>query len=155
MNGEDCLFYARFQLGEFLGYPVSIREISKTVNAISGTLITHSRNVFDKLVTEVLTIRGAQKRTDLELLALKHAHLHNQVSIRWVHSEAQLANPLTNTQELKQLILFYQVQSSWRIVEDDQKASARRRRQQGLEPLENRDTATHDIHPSAQIHFYH
>ena len=95
------------------------------------------------MVTEVLTIRGAQKRTDLELLALKHAQLHNQVSIRRVHSEAQLANPLTKAQELKQLILFYQMQSSWRIVEDDQRASARRRRQQGLEPLENRDAATH------------
>ena len=48
-------------------------------------------------------------RTDIEMLALKSAQIRNRVVIRWVHSEAQLANGLTKANEFKQLQLFYQM----------------------------------------------
>ena len=83
-------------------------------------------------------MKGAEKRTDLELLALKSAQQRNAVEIRWVHSEAQLSNGLTKGNEHKQLQLFYRMGHKWRIVEDEERASARRRKQMGLEPLENR-----------------
>ena len=101
-------------------------------------MVTDSRNVYDKLATEVLCMRGAEKRTDLELLSLKEAQVTNHVVIRWVHSEAQLANSLTKSKEMRQLNLFYDMRHSWCIVEDEQMSSARKRKQQGIGPLTNR-----------------
>ena len=138
VNGEDALFYVRFQLAEMLGSTVDVRAINQTVNEISGCLVTDSRNVYDKLETETFNIRGAEKRTDIEMLALKQAQERNQVRIRWVHGEAQLSNGLTKPLEHKQLDLFYKMDPSWRLVEDDEKASARRRKALGLAPLEER-----------------
>ena len=83
VNGEDALFYVRFQLAEMLGSTVDVRAINQTVNEISGCLVTDSRNVYDKLETETFNIRGAEKRTDIEMLALKQAQERNQVRIRW------------------------------------------------------------------------
>lgn len=138
INGEDCLYYARFQMSEMMGFPVDVRNCNETVNKVPGTLVTDSRNVFDKMETEVLSIRGAEKRTDIELIALKDSQLRNKVNIRWVHGEAQLANGLTKTKEFQQLNLFYKMQQRWRIVEDPERASARRRKSAGLTPLEDR-----------------
>ena len=136
INGEDYLFFSRFQMSEMLGNPVGVRNANETVNRVGGCLITDSRNVYDKLETETLSIKGAEKRTDIEMLALKSAQIRNRVVIRWVHSEAQLANGLTKANEFKQLQLFYQMRQRWRIVEDANRASARRRKQLGLGPLE-------------------
>lgn len=137
VNAEDLLFFARFQLAEMLGFPVQVRSINKAVNTIQGCVVTDSRNVFDKLSTEVLCPKGAERRTDLELLSLKESQLRNHVCIRWVHSEAQLANSLTKTKEMRQLMLFYQMHQTWRIVEDSSMASAKKRKQRGQPPLEN------------------
>ena len=138
INGEDALFYARFQLAEMLGFSVDVRNVDKTVNQIGGCLISDSRNVYDKLETETLNIRGAEKRTDIEMLALKSAQVRNQVQVRWVHGEAQLANGLTKEGEYKELDLFYKMSQYWRLVEDSEKASARRQKAMGLDPLEER-----------------
>ena len=128
-----------------LGYPVCVKDIDNTVNQIMGTLVTDSRNVYDKMETEALSIKGAEKRTDLELLALKESQLRNRVHIRWVHGEAQLSNGLTKGSEYKQLELFYSMNQKWRIVEDVERASARRRKALGLSPLEPREEKTPDL----------
>lgn len=146
-NGEDLLFFARFQLAEMMGAQVNVRDINSVVNQISGCLVTDSRNVYDKLETEVLSVKGAEKRTDLELLSLKSAQIRNAVEIRWVHSEAQLSNGLTKSNEHKQLHLFYRMGHKWRIVEDEERASARKRKLLGLEPLENRKSQGPETEP--------
>ncbi|CAL1160364.1 unnamed protein product [Cladocopium goreaui] len=146
-NREDLLFFARFQLAEMMGARVNVRDINSVVNQINGCLVTDSRNVYDKLETEVLSVKGAEKRTDLELLSLKSAQIRNAVEIRWVHSEAQLSNGLTKSNEHKQLHLFYRVGHKWRIVEDGERASARKRKLLGLEPLENRKSQGPETEP--------
>lgn len=110
--------------------------------------MSDSRNVYDKLNTEVLLVRGAEKRTDISLLALKEAQVRNGVEVRWVHSEAQLANGLTKSGEHKQLSLFYGMRCRWRVVEDSDMASAKKRREKGLHPLENsNDSKESDVLP--------
>ena len=86
-----------------------------------------TRNVYDKLQSEELSPKGAERRTDIELLALKAAQKRNHVVVRWVHSEAQLGNALTKA-GAKELDLFYTMKGMWRIVEDDGMRSARKRR---------------------------
>ena len=142
VNGEDCLYYSRFQLSEMLNNPIDVRKHDEVVNMIPGALVSDSRNVYDKLQTEVLLIRGAEKRTDISLLSLKEAQERNLVDVRWVHSEAQLANGLTKGGEFKQLSLFYDMQCRWRVVEDPDRNSARKRKALGLHPLENSQSTT-------------
>ena len=142
VNGEDCLYYMRFQLGEMLQTGIDVRDPDFVVNSVSGTVVSDSRNVFDKLQTEVLLVRGAEKRTDISLLSLKEAQSRNGVDIRWVHSEAQLSNGLTKAGEYKQFSLFYDMQCRWRVVEDPEKNSARKRKSLGLHPLENGHTTS-------------
>ena len=68
---------------------------------------------YDKLQTEVLTVKGAEKRANLELLSLKEG-----LTIRWVHSEAQLVSSLTRYGGGHEMESFYRRNSAWRIVED-------------------------------------
>ena len=139
VNAEDLLYFVRFQFQEMLGTKVNVRTLDRTVNLMPGCVITDSRNVYDKLSTEVLCMRGAEKRTDLELLSLKDAQLTNKVQVRWVHSEAQLANSLTKAKEMRQLNLYYDMKQSWCIVEDSYMSSARKRKQQGIDTFTHRN----------------
>ena len=136
VNGEDGLFFARFQWSEMLHGITDLRNHELTVQKISGCLITDSRNVYDKLRTEVVSIKGAEKRSNLELLSIKQSQQENGLHVRWVHSEAQLANALTKVGNARELELYYKMNHTWRIVEDEFMRSARRRREQGMHPLE-------------------
>ena len=135
VNGDDALFYARYQWHEIIHGAVDVRHPERSVKKIGGTLITDSRNVYDKLNTEVLVVKGAEKRANLELISLKESQQSTNLGIRWVHSEAQLANSLTKGGS-KEIELFYQMNAAWRIVEDERMQSARKRRSEGLAPLE-------------------
>lgn len=141
VNGEDYLYHARYQLGEILQAVTNVFDVDETVNQVEGCVISDSRNVYDKLMTEELSVKGAEKRSDLELLCLKSAQRNNNVVLRWVHSEAQLANALTKG-GAKELELFYKMQGTWRIVCDDLMRSARKRRKEGLTVFQQQQTYT-------------
>ena len=136
ISGEDLLYYLRYQWGELLHGVADAKDPDSTVRKVPGCVISDSRNVFDKLQTEVVTIKGAERKANIELLSLKEAQSRTQVEVRWVHSEAQLANSLTKAGGGKEIELFYRMQGRWRIVEDEQMRSARRRKTEGLEPLQ-------------------
>ncbi|CAE7496334.1 RE1 [Symbiodinium sp. CCMP2592] len=135
VNGEDSLFYMRYQWAEMQFGKVNLQAPSETVKQVDGCLITDSRNVYDKLSTEVLTVQGAEKKANLELLSAKESQMSTNLKVRWVHSEAQLANALTKKGG-KELELYYKMRFMWRIVEDPAMRSARRRRQEGLQPFD-------------------
>ena len=143
INGEDNLYYARYQWSELLHGCHDLRRPDEAVLKIPGCLVTDSRNVYDKMSSEVIVVKGAEKRTSIELLGLKEAQRRTNVVIRWVHSEAQLANSLTKEHGLRELELFYRMQQQWRIVEDERMLSARRR-ELGLQPLFQTATADAD-----------
>ena len=136
INGEDLLYYARYQWSEICFGGLDVREPDSCVRKVTGTLVTDSRNVYDKLNTEVLTIKGAERKSNLELLSVKEAQQRTQLHVRWVHSEAQLANSLTKLNGGHELEMFYRMNHAWRIVEDPAMRSARRRKAQGLPPLD-------------------
>ena len=133
--GEDHMYHARFQWGEMMNAQVNIFDVDSIVRSVPGCLISDSRNVYDKLQTTELTIRGAEKKIDLELLRLKHSQRETKVNLRWVHSEAQLGNSLTKG-KTKELQMFYNLGFRWRLVTDDHMRSARKRRLQGLDALQ-------------------
>ena len=144
VNGEDHLVMSRLQLFELLGGRIVPDQLEQQAAKIDGVVITDSKNVFDRLKNTVFVMKGAEKRISVELMALKEAQEANKVSIRWVHSDAQLANSLTKTHEQHQLNHFYQNSGYWRIVEDKEMRSSRNRKQQGLCPLENEKVVSGD-----------
>ena len=83
----------------------------------------------------MLSIKGAERKSNIELLSVKEAQQRTQLHVRWVHSEAQLANSLTKMNGGHELETFYRMNHAWRIVEDPNMKSARRRRAEGLPPL--------------------
>ena len=143
VNGEDALYYLRFQWSELTYGSVDVSDPDSCVKRVPGCLISDSRNVVDKVTTEVLTIKGAEKRSNIELLAIKASQQRTGLVVRWVHSEAQLANSLTKAGGTKELELYYKMGHQWRIVEDPEMKSARKRRQSGLNPLEQAEVMTH------------
>ena len=52
VNGEDYLYHARYQLGEILQAVTNVFDVDETVNQVEGCVISDSRNVYDKLMTE-------------------------------------------------------------------------------------------------------
>ncbi|CAE7470144.1 RE1 [Symbiodinium sp. CCMP2592] len=130
---EDMQFYAWVDAAN--KNRVNLQAPSETVKQVDGCLITDSRNVYDKLSTEVLTVQGAKKKANLELLSVKESQMSTNLKVRWVHSEAQLANALTKKGG-KELELYYKMRFMWRIVGDPAMRSARRRRQEGLQPFD-------------------
>ena len=139
VNGEDCLYYGRYEWSELLYGMEDLREPDATVLRTGGCVVTDSRNVYDRLTTEVMVIKGAEKRTSLELLSLKESQANTRVQVRWVHSEAQLANSLTKAGGSREYELYYKMGHQWRLVEDESMMSAKRRKDLGLRPLEQKD----------------
>ncbi|OLQ11583.1 hypothetical protein AK812_SmicGene4618 [Symbiodinium microadriaticum] len=136
VNGEDCLYYGRYEWSELLHGGGDLHEPDQLVRQTGGCVVTDSRNVYDRLETEVMVIKGAEKRTSLELLAIKESQANTGVGMRWVHSEAQLANSLTKAGGFREYELYYKMGHQWRLVEDASMMSAKRRKEMGLQPLE-------------------
>ncbi|CAE7420984.1 RE1 [Symbiodinium sp. CCMP2592] len=137
ISGEDLLYFARYQWSEICFGELDVMDPDSCVRKVQGTLITDSRNVYDKLHTEVLSMKGAERKSNIELLSVKEAQQRTQLHVRWVHSEAQLANSLTKMHGGHELELYYRMGHAWRIVEDPNMKSARRRKAEGLPPLGN------------------
>ena len=100
--------------------------------------VSDSKNLYDRLNTTIMTLSGAEKRSDIETLCLKESLSSCNVSLRWVNGESQLANSLTKFDEPHQVLMFNNRNGHWRIVYDDDITSGKRRRQMGLNPLETR-----------------
>ena len=139
VSGEDMLFHARYQYGEFLVESPNIFDVDGTANVVPGCVISDSRNVFDKLNTEELSTKGAERRTDIELLCIKSSQRNNGLEVRCVHSEAQLSNALTKS-GAKELDLYYQMGHRWRIVHDPKMMSAKKRKSHGITTFEQQET---------------
>lgn len=136
INCEDSMYAVRLQLFELLGNQVNVRKTETQVAKIDAVLVTDSTNVYDRMQSEAYVPKGPENRTALELLGLKEASVRTNMPIRWVHSDAQLANSLTKDAEQQQLQRFYNLGQRWKIVDDPMMRSARNRKKLGLEVFE-------------------
>jgi hypothetical protein len=106
------------------------------VNHTAGVLISDSKNLFDRLSQTMLTLKGAEKRSDIESLCLKESMFFNETSIRWVNGDSQLSNSLTKQDEPQQVMLFQARNGRWRIIYDQSLMSGKKRKSLGLGALE-------------------
>ena len=143
VNGEDDLYHLRYLWSE-MNVPREQRynwHPDSVVTLTPGILVTDSKNLWDKLSKETLVIKGAEKRSDIEAIALKESQMNTSLQLRWVHSDAMIANSLTKSTEKWQIQLFLKMKQNWRIVHDNDMMSARRRKAGGIQPM----TSTDDV----------
>ena len=142
IDAEDVLYLIRFQWSELMGYQPSLRDPDDLVRKVLGVLLTDSRSVYDKLQRPYISPTGESKRVDIELLTLKESQNELDLILRWVNSEAMLANSLTKRGEDQQMQRFIASQQLWRIVEDPEMFSGKRLKQMGRDLLDIERTET-------------
>ena len=125
-----------------MGYQPSLRDPDDLVRKVLGVLLTDSRSVYDKLQRPYISPTGESKRVDIELLTLKESQNELDLILRWVNSEAMLANSLTKRGEDQQMQRFIASQQLWRIVEDPEMFSGKRLKQMGRDLLDIERTET-------------
>ena len=135
IDGEDVLYLLRYQWGELQGLRHDLRDPDATVQSIPGIVVTDSRNVYDRMQQPYISPTGEEKRVDLELLALKESQVRSRLDIRWVNSQAMLANSLTKRGEDQQFDRFVACGYKWKIVDDPEMFSGRERTRRGLDGL--------------------
>ena len=111
-------------------------DVDQVVRQSPGILVTDSPNFYDKLSKDTPVIKGAVLRADIEALTVKECMSSTGLMVRWVHSDAQLANSHTKPTEKHQVQLFQKLKSRWRIIFDPDMQSARRRKSAGLQAME-------------------
>lgn len=144
VDAEDELFHLRYLWSE-LQYPITkLSQLTeeRVAGLTTGTVVTDSKNLYDKLNKDTPVIKGAERRADIEALSLKESIQRNGMMLRWVHSDAQLGNSLTKPTEKHQAILFKQLGQKWKITYDETMTSARRRKAQGVEPMSNMNNSS-------------
>jgi hypothetical protein len=97
-EGADNLWLARLQWAEFNGVDVSKGKEDAAVRATRGLLITDAKSIYDAVTRSETQGLGLQeKQSALELLGVKEQIQRDETDLRWVHSQAQLADGLTKT----------------------------------------------------------
>ena len=97
--------------------------------------MTDSRNVYDRMQQPYISPTGEQKRIDMELLAFKESQRRTNLAIRWVNAQAMLANSLTKKGEDYQCNRCVACGFRWKLVDDPEMFSGRKRAQKGLDGL--------------------
>ena len=136
VDAEDVLLGIRFQMAEMMGTEVDFYNPFAAATTIPGCLITDSKDLYDKMKQPEKLLQGRERRSGLELLGLLHGCRQTGTPMRWVHSDAMIANSLTKSKEKHQLEMFLKLGCKWRIVWDPKFTSARNRKKIGVEVLD-------------------
>lgn len=136
INCEDHMYAIRLLFHELCGHNIKVRHTEAHVAQVPGVLVTDSTNVHDRMKNTIYVPKGPENRVALEMLGLKESLTNTNLPIRWVNSDAQLANSLTKDHEQQQLQRFFHLSQCWKITADPLMMSAKNRRKQGLGPLD-------------------
>ena len=125
---DQELMYTRLAWSEFCGIEVSLKEPSKAVKQITGAVVIDARALFDVLRKRDLNSSGAglkDKFSALEILCLIESLEANSTMVRWVHSDAQLADALTKPLPLG-VLHKAMIEGKWTLSYDPDFTSAKR-----------------------------
>ena len=160
LDGEDDLLYLRVLWNEMQGGTLNPRYPNELASHTRGLLITDARNLFDKLQRATVSVKGAEKRSNIEAICLRENTERSNVRICWVHGGAMIANGLTKVSEKHQVMLYLSMGFRWRIIFDAERQSEKQRRKLGIAPMEglreaditNTQTRAHHTTNSTQQH---
>ena len=107
---------------------LSLKHADEYLSQHDSVMVCDARNIFDGVVkVETSGLHMEEKRTAIELLAIKERLGQARVSLRWVDGDQELADGLTKPWRHDPLIKALH-SSQWRIVYDPEFQSARRKR---------------------------
>ena len=132
-EAEEELMYVRFQWYEMCGHPVDLRKAAETARNIAGVIVTDARSLYDILHKEDLNSSAGglrEKYTALEALSLVERIRLAATEVRWVHSDAQVADGMTKPNPSGSLYAFLQL-GKWRLIYDPTFTAAKKLRKQG------------------------
>lgn len=125
---DQELMYLRLQWAEFCGYQVNLKEPAKSAKRVPGTLVIDAKALYDVLMKKDLNSAGGglkDKFSSLEILCLLESIESHSTLVRWVHSEAQLADAMTKPlpQGVLQKVM---IGGRWKLTYDPEFVSAKR-----------------------------
>ncbi|CAK9046645.1 unnamed protein product [Durusdinium trenchii] len=131
---DQELMFTRLAWAEFCGVPVNLKKPSDAVKQVVGGVVVDAKALYDVLLKRDLNSSGAglkDKFTALEVLCLLESLESNSTVVRWVHSNAQLADALTKPLPLGVLQKSL-IEGSWTLGYDPDFTSAKKlRKKQG------------------------
>ena len=97
-EAENELMYTRLAWCELCGMEVDLKAPELSIQKISGTLVIDAKSLYDIVQKKDLNSAAfglRDKHISLEVMCLLEAIQRLKTDVRWVHSEAQLADGLT------------------------------------------------------------
>ena len=136
LDGEDDLLYLRVLWFEINGGALDPRDPGHAALQVPAALVTDSKNLYDKIHRPTVRVKGAEKRSDIQAIALRENLEESETPIFWVHGGNMIANSLTKVHEKHQMLNYIQFGFRYKIVYDEEKRSERQRRKLGMDPFE-------------------
>ena len=134
-EGDQELWFVRLQWAEMNGAVIDRRNFAATVQRTPGMIVIDARACYDAIHKGLACAGSAlglkEKNSAAELMALMENIESSATLVRWVHSNAQLADGLTKP-GAKHVIKEFLRTQRWRITYDDRMRSAKVRAKEGL-----------------------
>ena len=123
--------YVRLQWWEMRGGNLPHKDPASVVKDIAGVLVTDGRSLYDVVKRGNLNPSGLglkEKYSVPDMVAVLQRLEKRQTTVRWVHSEIQLADSLTKhvTNSLLTKVL---IEGKWRLTFDPNFSSSKKLRQ--------------------------
>ena len=121
----------RLQWREMCGYEVHIAKPGMEIRHVPGALVTDAKSLYDVLRKEDLHSSAGglrEKYSALELLSLSERLREGHTHVRWVNSDAQIADALTKPSQPGSLHQLLHTKR-WQLVYDLEFISAKRLKQ--------------------------
>ncbi|CAK0888982.1 unnamed protein product [Prorocentrum cordatum] len=114
------------------------QHVNDAMSSCPGVLVTDGKSGYDAIEkSESAGLGLRDKRTSIECLGIRQQKEQTALQIRWVHSDAMLADGLSKDRAAKVLLEFFRSGQRWRLVDDPLHRSARKRKTEGLDKLDH------------------
>ncbi|CAK0889332.1 unnamed protein product [Prorocentrum cordatum] len=114
------------------------QDVNDAISSCPGVLVTDGKSGYDAIEkSESAGLGLRDKRTSIECLGIRQQKEQTALQIRWVYSDAMLADGLTRDRAAKVLLEFFRSGQRWRLVDDPLHRSAQKRKTEGLDKLDH------------------
>lgn len=132
-EAEQELMFIRAQWREMLGDTINLQQPEDVIKRIRGILVTDAKALFDaasngEIQTSAFSMK--EKYTALELLGLVQNMEKQGTELRWVNSDAQLADGMTKISAQDRIRKFLEEDQYWNLIHDEMFVAAKKRRLQ-------------------------
>ena len=104
-DGEDTCSAMIFCFAEVVA--AAAGSMDDVTSRCPCTLVTDSKNTYDNLLKNGAHLSMKEKMAGLPLKVMKQRCVSRHMSMRWVHGDVMLANPLTKSGDQHQTHQFY------------------------------------------------